>query len=182
MHLDDFKTRINCTRMILKKRMSSSYSSKSSLGKIACAARNLINSVPQTAATTFAFSLVFILLLWRFFYVYTAPGVSGAGGAQQYGGCWGHGGDSGLRNLHQDGGQISQAGEFHGSNTYRRRIKTEEKAKVIAVVWETELIQILAVIAILHQDDLKKGYIQPTFLYCPGAILPILQIVLVQNS
>ena len=33
------------------------------LGKIASAARNLINSSPQTKATTFAFSSVFILLL-----------------------------------------------------------------------------------------------------------------------
>ena len=34
------------------------------LGKIASAARNLIDSSPQTEATTFAFSSVFILLLW----------------------------------------------------------------------------------------------------------------------
>ena len=34
------------------------------LGKTASAARNGINSAPQTAATTFAFSFVFILLLW----------------------------------------------------------------------------------------------------------------------
>ena len=34
------------------------------LGKIACAARNCINSAPQTAATTFSFSSVYILLLW----------------------------------------------------------------------------------------------------------------------
>ena len=33
------------------------------LGKIASAARNLIHSSPQTEATTFAFSSVFILLL-----------------------------------------------------------------------------------------------------------------------
>ena len=37
---------------------------KSSWWKIARAARNWINSVPQTAATTVAFSSVFILLLW----------------------------------------------------------------------------------------------------------------------
>ena len=36
----------------------------SSWCKIAGAARNWINSVPQTAATTFSFSSVFILLLW----------------------------------------------------------------------------------------------------------------------
>ena len=37
----------------------------------------------------------------------------------------------------------------------RRRIKTEEKAKVVAAVWGTELITLLAALGILHQDDLK---------------------------
>ena len=46
----------------LKKRMNSSYSSKPSRWKTARAARNGINSVPQTAATTVAFSSVCILL------------------------------------------------------------------------------------------------------------------------
>ena len=32
-------------------------------------------------------------------------------------------------------------------------METEEKA----VVWKTELIQFIAALAILHQDDLKKG-------------------------
>ena len=39
---------------------------------------------------------------------------------------------------------------------YIRRINTEEKAKVVAAAWGKELIQFLAAIAILHQDDLKK--------------------------
>ena len=40
---------------------------------------------------------------------------------------------------------------------YRGRIKTEEKAKVVAAsVRGTELLQFLAALAILHQDDLKK--------------------------
>ena len=39
---------------------------------------------------------------------------------------------------------------------HRRRIKTEEKAKVVAVVWGTEVIQFLASLASLHHDDLKK--------------------------
>ena len=43
--------------------MNSSCSSRSSQCKIASAAKDLIISVPQTAATTFAFSSVFILLL-----------------------------------------------------------------------------------------------------------------------
>ena len=40
---------------------------------------------------------------------------------------------------------------------HKRRIKTEEKAKVVAVVWGTELIQFLVELDILHRDDLKKG-------------------------
>ena len=37
-----------------------------------------------------------------------------------------------------------------------RRIKTEEKAKVVTAVWGTELIQFLAALAILNQDDLEE--------------------------
>ena len=44
--------------------------------------------------------------------------------------------------------QLSKAGE------HRRRISTEEKAKVIATVWGTEKIQFLVALAI--QDDVKK--------------------------
>ena len=41
---------------------------------------------------------------------------------------------------------------------HRRRIKTEEKAKVLAAAWGegAELIKFLAKLAILHQDDLKN--------------------------
>ena len=39
---------------------------------------------------------------------------------------------------------------------HRIRINTEEMAKVVAATWKTELIQFLATLAILHQDDLKK--------------------------
>ena len=35
---------------------------------------------------------------------------------------------------------------------HKRRIKTEEKAKIVAAGWGTELIQFLAAQAILHQD------------------------------
>ena len=49
--------------MIRRRRMNSSNSSKSSWCKIDSGARSLINSVPQTAATTSAFSAAFILLL-----------------------------------------------------------------------------------------------------------------------
>ena len=41
--------------------------------KIASAARNWINSVTQTAATTFAFSSVFILLLWALCFHHCLP-------------------------------------------------------------------------------------------------------------
>ena len=39
---------------------------------------------------------------------------------------------------------------------HRRRITTEEKAKVVAAVCETELILLIAALAIFYQDDLKK--------------------------
>ena len=39
----------------------------------------------------------------------------------------------------------------------RRRITTEENAKIVAAVWGIERIQFLAARAILHHDDLKKG-------------------------
>ena len=35
---------------------------------------------------------------------------------------------------------------------HRGRIYTEEKAKVVAAAWGTELLQFLAALAILHQD------------------------------
>ena len=40
---------------------------------------------------------------------------------------------------------------------HRRKIKTEEKAKVVAADYGAKLIQFLAALAILHQDDLKNG-------------------------
>ena len=40
--------------------------------------------------------------------------------------------------------------------TNRRSKKTEEKTKVVAAVWGTELIQFFAARDIFHQDDLKK--------------------------
>ena len=39
---------------------------------------------------------------------------------------------------------------------HRRRIYTEEKAKVVAVVWGREFMKFLSALAILHQDDLKN--------------------------
>ena len=35
-------------------------------------------------------------------------------------------------------------------------MKTEKKAKIVAAVWGTELIQFLVALAIFHQEDLKK--------------------------
>ena len=70
--------------------------------------------------------------------------------------------------------------EGHQRN-HRRRIKTEEKANVVlAAVWGTELIQFLAAVAILHQDDYKKGMNSSYSSYRPGAINPMPHIVLVQ--
>ena len=65
---------------------------------------------------------------------------------------------------------------------YGGKIKTEEKAKVVAAVWGTELIQFLAALAFLHQDYLKKGMNSSYSSYRPGAIHPMLPIVLEQNS
>ena len=39
---------------------------------------------------------------------------------------------------------------------HRRRINTEEKAKVVPAAGGMELIQFLSALANLHQDDLKK--------------------------
>ena len=47
-------------------------------------------------------------------------------------------------------------GEWLGSVICRRRIKTKEKAKVVAAVWGEEIIKFLAALAELHQDDLKE--------------------------
>ena len=63
----------------------------------------------------------------------------------------------------------------------RRRIKTEEQAMVVTAVWGTELIQFLTSLTILHQDDKKKGMISSYSSHFPGAIHPIILIVLVQN-
>ena len=62
---------------------------------------------------------------------------------------------------------------------HRRRIKTKEKAKVVTSVGGTELIQFLAALAVLHQDDLKKGMNSSCSAKCPGAIHPIIHIILV---
>ena len=48
---------------------------------------------------------------------------------------------------------MSHTPELH---TYRRKIYTEDKAKVVAAFWGTEFIQFLAELAVLHQDDMKK--------------------------
>ena len=64
-------------------------------------------------------------------------------------------------------------------HTHRRRIYTEEKAKVVADVWGTEFIPFLATRAIFHRDDLKNSSFSS---YHPGAINHFLHIILVQNS
>ena len=45
------------------------------------------------------------------------------------------------------------------THKHRRRIKTDEKAKVVAAAWGAELNQLInlfAALAILHQDNLKN--------------------------
>ena len=41
-------------------------------------------------------------------------------------------------------------------SVHRRRIYTEDKAKVVAASWGTELLKFLAALAILHEDNLKN--------------------------
>ena len=51
---------------------------------------------------------------------------------------------------------------------HRRRIKTEEKAKVVTSVWGTACIKFLGALAIWHQDDFKKranSFFYKSFVY-----------------
>ena len=41
-----------------------------------------------------------------------------------------------------------------------RRLKTEEKAKVVVANWEIEFIQFFAALAILHQDDFSAAAVR----------------------
>ena len=66
---------------------------------------------------------------------------------------------------------------LHPSLYCKRRIKTEEKAKVVAAVWGEEFIQLLAALAILPRTIWRTGWIHPFVSNHPGAIHPILQIV-----
>ena len=68
------------------------------------------------------------------------------------------------------------------SYTKKKELYTEEKAKVVAAVWGTKLIQFLASLASLHQPVLKKVMKSSFSSYCSGAIHPIPKIFLVQNS
>ena len=51
---------------------------------------------------------------------------------------------------------LSNTGLVFITGNHRRRIYTEEKAKIVAAVWGTQFIQSLAALDILHQDDMKK--------------------------
>ena len=68
----------------------------------------------------------------------------------------------GGQHLASDGGvplptqEPRPAGHGTTRGSYKKRINTEEKAKVVAAVWGTERIQFLAALAVLHWDDLKK--------------------------
>ena len=58
------------------------------------------------------------------------------------------------------------------SANHRRRIYTENKAKVVAAVWGTEFIEFLATLAILHQDDMKKRINCTRMIWRKGWISP----------
>ena len=45
---------------------------------------------------------------------------------------------------------------LHVDLKHRRKIKTKEKAKVVATVRGTEFIKFLTVLAILHKDDFEE--------------------------
>ena len=62
----------------------------------------------------------------------------------------------------------------------RRRIHTEVKAKVVAAVWGSAFIQILATLAVLHWDDLKKGWIAPGWFERKGWIILFFKLVLLK--
>ena len=51
---------------------------------------------------------------------------------------------------------------------HRRRIYTEEEAKVVAAAWGTEVLQFLPAKAIFHQDDLKNRMKTFNFSNRPG--------------
>ena len=53
-------------------------------------------------------------------------------------------------------GQESSRPKAGTVGDHRRRINTEEEAKVVTAVWGTEFNQFLIALSILHQDDLKK--------------------------
>ena len=56
-----------------------------------------------------------------------------------------------------------------------RRIKTEEKEKVVASVWGEELIKFLAALAFCTRKIWRIGWIHPFISNQPGAIHPIFQ-------
>ena len=68
----------------------------------------------------------------------------------------------GGQHLASDGGvplptqEPRPAGHGTTRGSYKKRINTEEKEKVVAAVWGTEHIQFLAALAVLHWDDLKN--------------------------
>ena len=134
---------------------------------VAYAARICINFVRQTTATTFTFPLY----LFFFFYAYH----TGSYMRMATRVLW-------IRIrlwINKDGQKednqeratplITRTWYPFLPLSHRRRIYTEEKAKVVATVWGTEHIQFLAVLAVLHQDDLKKRMKSLFSLYHPGA-------------
>ena len=56
---------------------------------------------------------------------------------------------------HRGDAIMTYTGLNFGDGHCRRRIYTEEKAKVVAAVWRKEWIQFLATLDIFHQDDFE---------------------------
>ena len=59
--------------------------------------------------------------------------------------------------------------------SHRRRTKTKENAKVVTAAWRAELIQCLAVLATLHQDNVKNRMNCSRTMWRIGLIHPFLQ-------
>ena len=51
----------------------------------------------------------------------------------------------------------AQFAELRKTIGRRRRINTEESAKVVTAIWGTEFIQCLAALAIVHLNNLNNG-------------------------
>ena len=79
-------------------------------------------------------------------------------------------------------GSLGSSGVQYQYGVLEGSIYTEEKAKIVAAAWGTKLLQFLATLTTLYQDDLKNRMKSSYSSNRPGANPPILPIVQVQNS